>query len=295
MLFPKLRRRLSSAGTAAHPDKVDSLPPNPLDGGVVSCQVHDERGRPMAGAAVAVVNRLNQEIAHGSTDSYGYFLATVQPGVHKVSISAGGYCRFGTRADVRTNRHTSLGSVRLEPDAEMTVPQPGLWTFDPAHTEVRFIARHIGMSKIHGRFNQFEGGIRVAERFEQSHVELAIDAASIDTGVQMRDDHLRSPDFLDVQNHPELRFRSERVTPVRGDRWIIDGALTLRGTTSPVQLDTNYLGLRSWNGTRAACLCTTELRREDYSVNWQQTLGKGIAVVGPTVRIELDVQAVLEE
>jgi polyisoprenoid-binding protein YceI len=293
MLFPKLWRRLSEGPREG--DGSGALPPNPLDGGVVSCQVHDEHGRPLADAVVSVVNRLNQEIGRGTTDAYGFFLVTVSPGTHKLSVTAGGYQRESTRAEVRTNRHTSLGTVRLTPDSEMSLPHPGRWSFDPAHTEVRFVARHIGMSMIHGRFNDFEGGIHVAERFEESRVELAIDASSIDTGVKMRDDHLRSPDFLDVAHYPQLLFTSERFTPVRGDRWVIHGALTLRGTTSPVQLDTRYLGLRSWNGTRAACRCSTELRREDYSVNWQQTLGKGIAVVGPTVQIELDVQAILDE
>lgn len=299
MLLSKLRRRRSSSeGAARRPDRHGAgaeLPPTPLDGGVVSCQVHDERGSPLPEATVTVVDRLNQQIAQGATDSYGFYLVTVPPGVHKVSITAGGYLRAGTRADVRTNRHTSIGNVQLERDTAMALPHPGTWRFDPDHTEVRFVAQHIGMSKIHGAFRNLEGHIQVAEPFERSRVEVAIDAASIDTGVQMRDDHLRSPDFLDVANYPQLYFSSDRLQPMRGDRWKITGSLTLRGTTSPVQLDTSYLGLRSWNGTRAACLCTTELRREDYAVNWQQILNKGIAVVGPTVRIELDVQAVLDE
>lgn len=299
MILSKLRRRRSSSDGAprrAARDGGDSaLPPTPLDSGVLSCQVLDERGTPLEEANVAVIDRLNQQVAQGTTDSYGYYLAAVPPGLHKVAITAGGYHRTGARADVRTNRHTSIGNVRLEPDEAMTLPEPGLWRIEPDHTEVRFIARHIGMSKIYGRFRNIEGHIRVAEPFEQSHIEVAIDAASIDTGVKMRDDHLRSADFLDVANHPKLYFTSERISRLRGDRWTGQGALTLRGTTSPVQLDTTYLGLRSWNGTRAACLCKTELRREDYAVNWQQILNKGIAVVGPTVRIELDVQVVLDE
>ncbi len=94
---------------------------------------------------------------------------------------------------------------------------------------------------------------------------------------------------------PKMYFTSDRITHLRGNRWTGNGSLTLRGTTSPVQLDTHYLGQRSWNGTRAACVCKTELRREDYAVNWQQILNKGIAVVGPTVQIELDVQVVQDE
>lgn len=282
-------RRPGSGPTASH------VPATPLDGGTVSCQVHDERGSPLPDASVAVVDRLNQQVARGTTDSYGFYLATVPPGVHKVSISAGGYQRTGTRADVRTNRHTAIGAVQLDRDPEMTLPEPGLWTFDPDHTEARFIAQHIGMSKIHGAFRNLDGYIQVTDPFEHSQVEVAIEAASIDTGVKMRDEHLRSPDFLDVDNHPWLHFQSTRLTPMRGDKWMIHGSLRLRGTTSPVQLEANYLGTRSWNGTRAACQCRTELRREDYAVNWQQILNKGIAVVGPTVQVALDVQAVRQE
>jgi polyisoprenoid-binding protein YceI len=294
MIFARLRgrrssdRRPGSGGTNAY------LPPAPLDGGVLSCQVYDERNRLLPEATITVVNQLSQRIAHGKSDSYGYYLVTVQPGTHRVSVSAGGYRRLTTTVEVRTNRHTSIGGLRLEPDASMTLPPQGTWAFDPAHTEIRFIARHIGMSKIHGRFNRFEGHIHIGPRFDRSQLEVTIDAASIDTGVPMRDDHLRSPDFLDVAHYPHLYFTSQQLLPVRGDRWLVKGTLTLRGTASPVELDTTYLGMRSWNGTRAACLCTTELRREDYAVNWQQTLGKGIAVVGPTVQIELDVQAVLQ-
>ena len=166
---------------------------------------------------------------------------------------------------------------------------------------MHFIAQHIGMSKIRGRFNDFRGQIRVAPRFEDSQIEVVIDAASIDTGVKMRDDHLRSADFLDVENFPRLFFTSKRLVLLRGDHWHVEGSLTLRGTTSPVQLDTTYLGQRKWQGPgfdgdlRVACRASTTLRREDYAVNWQATLAKGIAVVGPTVKIELGIQAVLEQ
>lgn len=296
MVFARRRRR--SAGKGARPDHHGAeryLPSTPLDGGVLSCQVYDEHGRLLPDAKVTVVNHLNQRVGQGKTDSYGFFLATVQPGTHRVSVSAGGYKWTTRTAEVRTNRHTSMGSVVLQPDASMTLPQPGVWVFDPEHTEIRFVARHIGMSKITGYFTRFNGHIEVSPRFEQSRVEVSIDAASIDTGVRTRDEHLRSPDFLDVANYPQLYFGSRSMVQLRGDHWLVRGTLSLRGNASPVELDTTYLGMRTWNGTRAACLCTTELRREDYSVNWQQTLGKGIAVVGSTVQIELDVQAVLQE
>ncbi|QGK68832.1 hypothetical protein GIY23_04075 [Allosaccharopolyspora coralli] len=294
MVVGWLRRRWSPQ-RSARPSATAYLPPTPLSGGVISLQVHDEQERLQPDATVTVTDRFNRQVATGETDTYGSYLTMVPPGPHKVTVSAGGYKSKIERVEVGVNEHHSLGSVTIEPDDSLALPEPGLWTFDQAHTEVRFTAQHIGMSKIHGGFLNFDGQIRVQSPFEYSEVDVTIDAASITTGVPQRDEHLRSPDFLDVARHPTLQFSSERLVPVSGDRWKVRGALTLRDTTSPVELDTRYLGLRSWNGIRAACVCRTELRREDYSVNWQQTLAKGIAVVGPTIQIELDVQAVLQQ
>ncbi|GAA2796434.1 YceI family protein [Saccharopolyspora taberi] len=296
MIFSRLRgrKRAVRAGTGSY------LPPIPLDGGVISCQVHDEQGRLLPGAEISVVDRFSREIASGETDAYGSFLVAVSPGTHKLSVTAGGYRRTSVQVEVGVNQHVVLNRIELEPDASLTLPQPGVWTFDPTHTEVHFVAQHIGMSKIRGRFNDFRGHIRVAPRFEDSEIEVVIDAASIDTGVRMRDDHLRSADFLDVANYPRLTFRSSRLVLLRGDQWQVEGSLTLRATTSPVRLDTTYLGQRKWQGPgfdsdlRVACRAVTSLRREDYAVDWRATLAKGIAVVGPTVQIELGVQAVLE-
>ncbi|MEV6230186.1 YceI family protein [Saccharopolyspora shandongensis] len=303
MIFARLRRKNStSKGTPARTGISGGfLPPTPLDSGLLTCQVHDESGALLPGATVTLLDRLNQRSAHGTTDSYGCFATSIAPGTHKVSISAGGYRRYTTRVEVRVNQHHALGGIRLEPDASLELPRPGRYRFDPYHTEIRFIAQHIGMSKIHGMFKNYDGVVEVAPRFEDSRIQVAIDAASIETGVKMRDDHLRSADFFDVANHPRITFSSDRFTHLRADRWMISGRLALRGTSSPVQLETNYLGQRKWQGPgfdgdlRVACHATATLRREDYSVNWQATLAKGIAVVGPTISIELGVQAVLDQ
>ncbi|RRO13021.1 hypothetical protein EIL87_25535 [Saccharopolyspora rhizosphaerae] len=302
MVFAKLRRRWSaSPGTPTHsPGGGASLHPRPLDSGLVSGQVHDERGALLPDVNVTIVNRLNQIIAETKTDGYGGFVLSVAPGTHRLSVAAGGYRRFSTKVQVQVNQHSPLGSIGIVPDDSLQLPQPGRYRFDPYHTEIRFVAQHIGMSKIHGEFKEFDGVIEVAPRFEDSRIEVVMEAASIDTGVQMRDDHLRSADFLDVESHPKLYFRSNRLTHLRSDRWNVSGQLTLRGTTSPVDLQTVYLGQRKFQGPgfdndlRVACEASATLRREDYSVNWQATLAKGIAVVGPTISIELGVQAVVE-
>ena len=125
-------------------------------------------------------------------------------------------------------------------------------------------------------------------------MEAVIRAASIDTGNGMRDGHLRSPDFLDVETYPEITYRSTGLTPAGPDRWTVHGELTLHGVARPVDLDLAYLGTGAdpWGGTRAAFRATTELRREDFAMNYNQVVQAGIAAIGTTLKVELDIQAV---
>jgi polyisoprenoid-binding protein YceI len=122
-----------------------------------------------------------------------------------------------------------------------------------------------------------------------------IRTASIDTGNGMRDGHLRSPDFLDTERYPELTYVSNGLTPAAGsDRWTVHGELTMRGVARPVDLDLAYLGTGAdpWGGTRAAFRASAELHREDFAMNYNQVLQAGIAAVGTTLKVELDIQAV---
>jgi polyisoprenoid-binding protein YceI len=120
------------------------------------------------------------------------------------------------------------------------------------------------MSRVFGRFNQF-GQLQIAERFEDSHVDVLIEAASVDTQIMQRDDHLRSADFLDAERFPQLRFSSTRFSRRDGNKWLIDGELSLHGPTSDVALDTTFLGIQEWNGTRAGAIARTELHREHFT------------------------------
>lgn len=195
---------------------------------------------------------------------------------------------------VTEGAHATLGDVTLQVAQPPQLPDPGDWDIEPNHSQIGFTARHIGMARIHGRFNTFAGAVRIADRMEDSAMHVIIDAASIDTNVQMRDDHLRSSDFLDVGRYPTLEFYSERFVHRGGSRWGVTGALTLHGVSRTVTLDTQYLGIG--NGlegeTRAACRATTELHREDFTLTWQTMLARGIAVVGPSIVIDLDIQIV---
>lgn len=271
-----------------------ALLPIPLTGGMLSGEVRDDEGRPLPGARVSVFDRGSNRVAHSDTDTYGFFAAAVQPGTYRVRAEAGGYQGLNHRTDVEWGEHTALGRLTLRPDETLTTPTPGSYEIDPAHSAVRFVARHIALSRVYGEFLEFEGRIRIADPFEESQVEVLIDAASVFTHNETRDEHLRSADFLEVEKFPKLHFTSHRFARPGGNRWLIDGELTLHGMTSDVQLDTTYLGMQEWNGVRAGCIGTTELHREHFTVNWQQMLARGVPVVGSTIEIQLDVQAILQ-
>ena len=174
----------------------------------------------------------------------------------------------------------------------LTLPQVGTWNIDPAHTVVGFSARHLIAAKVRGSFKTFSGTIDIAERPEDSSVQVTIDAGSIDTGVEDRDGHLRSPDFLDIANHPTLEFRSTAVRSA-GKGYEVDGELTIRNTTRPVTLDMQYLGIVTdpWGNNKAIFSASTKIDREDWGLTWNAALESGGWLVGKTVEIELEVQA----
>ncbi|OXM74560.1 MULTISPECIES: YceI family protein [Amycolatopsis] len=260
--------------------------------GLVSVRLRDELGNPLAGAEMTLRHKRGPRVFRAVSDDYGLAVVTAATGTYQVTISAGGFREVTHTVDVASGDHTALGEVELRPDASVRLPGPGRWVIDPDHTSIRFVARHIGLSRVHGRFTRFHGSINVGERIENSSIEVVIDAASIDTAAEKRDEHLRSPDFLDVDRFPKIHFFSDRAQRVAGDRWHIDGTLNLRGASRGVRLDASYLGLRSWNGDRLGAIAKAELHREDFTINWQQTLAKGLVVVGSTIELRLDVQAV---
>ncbi|NBE56824.1 YceI family protein [Streptomyces boluensis] len=287
-------RRLGNRKNRANGAGSVSLLPVPPSGGMVSCRVLDPVSEPLRHAEFTVSDANGRKVVGGEADPYGSFVATVPAGEYRIAVSADGYTPYRGKATVGENGHAALGDLSLQVAAPPSLPQPGEWEMEPMHSSIAFTARHIGLARIHGRFNTFAGAIRIAERMEQSAMHVVIDASSIDTNVKMRDDHLRSADFLDVERYPTLEFYSERFVHRGGSRWAVTGALSLHGVTRTVTLDTEYLGIG--NGmegeTRAACRATTELHREDFTVSWQTMLARGIAVVGPSIKIELDVQIV---
>lgn len=174
------------------------------------------------------------------------------------------------------------------------IPAAGTWTIDPSHTEVGFVARHLMVTKVRGRFASFEGAITVADDPAASSVAVTIDAASIDSRDEQRDGHLRSADFLDVDTYPTLGFRSTGVRHAGGDRWAVDGELTVRDVTLPVTLDLELEGVVAdpWGGQRLAFSASTELDREAFGLTWNVALESGGVLVGKKVKVEIDGQAV---
>ncbi|NGO15482.1 hypothetical protein G5C60_49900 [Streptomyces sp. HC44] len=268
--------------------------PMPNGAGALSCRVLDPVSQPVSHAEFTVSDAMGRQVVSGGADPFGSFVATVPAGEYRLGVSADGYTPHRETATVRESGVTSLGDVMLRVAQPPALPEPGDWEIEPTHSSIGFTARHIGLARVHGRFNTFAGVIRVAEQVEQTAMHVVIDASSIDTNVKMRDDHLRSADFLDVDRFPTLEFYSDRFVHKGGNRWAVTGALSLHGVTRTVTLDTEYLGLG--NGmegeVRAACRATTELRRDDFTVSWQTMLARGIAVVGPSIRVALDVQVV---
>ncbi|MER5277386.1 YceI family protein [Streptomyces sp. NPDC002809] len=266
----------------------------PDSAGVLSCRVLDPVNEAVQQAEFVVTDAAGRKVLGGETDPFGNVVATVPAGEYRLAVTAEGFTPFHGSAAVARGGHEALGDVNLQLSAPPQLPDPGEWEIEPTHSQIGFTARHIGMARIHGRFNTFAGAVRIADRMENSAMHVIIDAASIDTNVQMRDDHLRSGDFLDVGRYPTLEFYSERFVHRGGTRWGVSGALTLHGVSRTVTLDTQYLGVG--NGlegeTRAACRATTELHREDFTLTWQTMLARGIAAVGSSIEIDMDIQIV---
>lgn len=174
-----------------------------------------------------------------------------------------------------------------------TVPAAGLYEIDTTHSTVEGVVRHLMVSKVRARFTAFSGKLELAEDLTQSRIDVVIDAASIDTNEPQRDAHLKSADFLDVENHPSLTFVSTSIAAKGGDRYAVTGNLTILGTTREVVLDAAYLGVAQdpYGNNKAAFSATTSIDREGFGVTWNQALEAGGVMVSKKVEIELEVQA----
>lgn len=176
----------------------------------------------------------------------------------------------------------------------LTLPSTGTFVLDKSHTEVGFIARHLMVSKVRGRFTDFEGTIVVADDPSESSVEVIIQAASINTNDENRDKHVRTNDFLSVDEFPALTFRSTKVELSSGGDWKVNGDLTVRGVTRPIVLDVQFEGVIQdpWGNQRLGFTASGEIDRNDFGVSFNAALETGGFVVSPKVKLEIEAEAV---
>jgi polyisoprenoid-binding protein YceI len=260
--------------------------------------VHSHDGWPVPDATVTVLDVRGGQIGHAISDDRGTFWTSLPcNGPVTMLVTAAGYQPVAITVLAVAGRQTELAPVVLTGTHSDRLPKPGTWEIDSVHSIMRATARHIGLSRVEGRFTEFAGRIVVGDPVDTSSCEVVIQAASITTGNQQRDDHLRSPDFVDVERFPELTYRSSQVVRRSDDLWIVHGELTIRDIRHQVPLDVRYVGsgYDAWGGTRAAFEATAQLARRDYEMRWNMGLPGGLTMVGPTLRIDLDVQAVLVE
>jgi polyisoprenoid-binding protein YceI len=171
-----------------------------------------------------------------------------------------------------------------------------VYDIDPAHSSVGFKIKHLGITTVPGKFARFKGTVTLDKHESAAaRVEAAIEAASIDTGIEARDKHLKSPDFFDVDKFPDIRFVSTKVSKMKDDKFVMEGDLTMHGVTKPVKLDAVFGGevKDPWGGQRAACSATGSLDRKDFGLAWNKLLETGGLVVGEKVQLVLEIEGVL--
>jgi polyisoprenoid-binding protein YceI len=264
-----------------------------MDG--LSGQVRTDDGWAVPHAVLTVIDLTGNQISRVTADQDGAVSTEKLPaGNYTAIVTAVGHTPVARTAIVPASGVTSLGVVTLPRMGGLQLPPPGPWTIDPAHSSIAFTVRHLGMANVRGRFGAFDGQIEVGEPLERSSAHVVINAASIDTDNTTRDTHLRTGDFLDVEGFPKIEFHSTGLAQTGQNSWVLDGELTIRGATRPVRLDVSYQGLGAdpWGATRAAFKATTDLHRDDFAVSWNQVVRAGVMLIGTTVRVELDVEAV---
>jgi polyisoprenoid-binding protein YceI len=171
----------------------------------------------------------------------------------------------------------------------------GTYQLDPAHSRIGFVARHAMITKVRGSFNQFAGsGYFDAEDPSRSHLDITIQAASVDTRNPDRDAHLRSNDFFDMDSYPEIRFVSTVVKPVGDSAYRVTGALTIKAVTRPVSIDFEFTraAVDPLGNQRIGLEGSATINRKDWGVNWNAPLEAGGVLVSEKIVLEFEVSAI---
>ncbi len=164
---------------------------------------------------------------------------------------------------------------------------------DKSHSNIEFAVRHMGLATVRGSFADFDVEATADANGVPTYIKATIDAASVTTGAQGRDDHLRSADFFDVANHPHIVFESTAITP-KGDGHQVDGMLTIRGVTKPISFDADFTGFVTdpWGNPRAAAEVAGKVNRTHFGLTWNQVLEAGSLLVGEDIKFNISVQLV---
>jgi polyisoprenoid-binding protein YceI len=170
----------------------------------------------------------------------------------------------------------------------------GTWTADPAHSTIGFSVRHLGIATVRGSFGEFEGTLEIGDDLSSAKVSGSAKTASINTAEPQRDTHLRSADFFDAENHPELTFESTAVSAIDDDTFEIVGDLTMHGVTHPITLKAELQGAETdpYGNDRVGLEITGQLSRSDWEMKFNAALGSGNLMVSDTVKLAIDVSAI---
>lgn len=265
----------------------------------LSAQIYTADGWPVAEAVLTLTDLTGQQTARAVADESGnVHTEPLSAGVYTAVVTAPGFQPVAQVARVSADGAGRLGRVALHPEADaIESPPPGPWTIDPVHSTVVATAKHLGIASIKARFSEVHGQLVIAEDISRSTGYAEIKAASIDTGIGMRDDHLRSAEFLDTERFPSITFTGNGFVRTGTNTWSMPGELALHGKSRPVELAVTYGGYGSdpWGGVRAAFHAEAVLHRGDFDINYNALVRAGVAAIGTSVQIDLDIETVQGE
>lgn len=177
--------------------------------------------------------------------------------------------------------------------ATVTSVPTGTWNVDPAHSEVGFQVKHMGIATVKGKFKEFAGSLTIAEDGTATATGT-VQVASVDTNEAQRDEHLRSPDFFDAATHEQITFTSTAITAVDDETFKITGDITIHGITKPITLEAVFEGSDTdpWGNDRVGLSITGQINRGEFEMKFNQVLGSGNMLVSDKVKLTLDISAV---
>ena len=178
--------------------------------------------------------------------------------------------------------------------ATQTLVPAGTWVVDPSHSRVEFQVKHLGIATVRGNFDSFAGTFEIGDDLASAQAHGTVDAASLSTGESTRDEHLRSPDFFDVERYPQIEFGSTSIRPTGDETFEVTGDLTLHGVTREITLKAEVTGTEQdpYGNERVGLEVSGQIDRTDYGMSFNQVLGSGNLLVSDKVKLNIDISAV---